>query len=69
MSTTIITILAFAIAIILFRALKRQTLRADRAEAALERIEATIAECQRDVTVKLLLDRLRAHAGKVEDAR
>jgi hypothetical protein len=37
----------FAIAIILWRSIYIQTMRADRAEAALAKIEATIAECQR----------------------
>jgi len=45
MSTTIITILAILIAIKLFAALIRQTNRAERAEAAIRRITATINEC------------------------
>jgi len=52
MSTTITTILAISIAIFLFRALMRQTLRADRAEAAFARVEATIRECERATATK-----------------
>ncbi len=52
MSTTITTILAITIAIILFRALMRQTLRADRAEAAFAIVEATIRECERATATK-----------------
>ncbi|GAA0456544.1 MULTISPECIES: hypothetical protein [Sphingomonas] len=44
MSATIITILAILIAIILFSALVRQTMRAERAEAALGRVETVIAD-------------------------
>ena len=42
---TIITIAAVVVAIIWFAATIRQTARADRAEAALARIERTVAEC------------------------
>lgn len=55
MSATIITMLAILIAIILFAALHRQTMRADRAEAALDRINETLAACERaaiDVQVR-----------------
>lgn len=55
MSATIITILAILIAIILFAALHRQTMRAERAEAALSRVETIIADkarSLRDFTVR-----------------
>ena len=68
MSTTITTILAITIGIILFRALVRQTLRADRAEAAFARVEATIREGERGAAARLVLDRMRAYAGKLEGA-
>jgi len=66
MSTTSTTILAITIAIILFRALAKQTLRADRAEEAFARVETTIKECERAAAARLVLDRMRAHAGKLE---
>jgi hypothetical protein len=49
MSATIITILAVLIAIVLFATLHRQTMRADRAEAALARINETLAACEHAV--------------------
>lgn len=64
MSATIITTMAIFIAIILFSALVRQTMRAERAEAALDRIELTIASCERAMTAKLILDRARDAARK-----
>lgn len=64
MSATIITILAILIAIILFAALHRQTMRAERAEAALNQIELTIASCERAMAAKLVLDRARNAARK-----
>lgn len=42
-TTTIIATLAILIAITLFAALVRQTMRAERLEAALERIEAVVS--------------------------
>lgn len=64
-------------AIILWRSIYIQTMRADRAEAALAKIEATIAECQRaaeiEMTVtpttraaKLLIERIRANSSKLD---
>lgn len=45
---TIITIAAVVVAIIWFIATIRQTMRAERAEIALARIEATLAEIERE---------------------